>query len=120
MSDDFVVRSLVLIFFKEIGSSGKCDLCDIFFYLISSHTKTGINEFQGFFFRIDNDFDFFLIIIRESIFTHHFQLLQLGNCITAVGNQLAEKNIVVRIKPLFYDWKNVFAVNGKASCFFAH
>jgi len=120
MSDDFVIRGLVLIFFKEIGGAGKCDLRDIFLSLIGSHTKTGINKFQRFFFRIDNDFDFFLIIVRKSIFAHHFQLFQLCNCVTAVGNQLAEKNVVIRIQPLFYDWKNIFAVNGKASCFLAH
>ena len=47
MTDHLVICCLIFIFFKELCCSGKCNLCNVFFYLIGSHTNTIINEFQG-------------------------------------------------------------------------
>ena len=75
MSDDLIIVGFVFVLLQELGCSGESDLCDIFFYFIRCHTKTVIDKLQGFLFRIDDHFDFSFIIIRESIFSHHFQFL---------------------------------------------
>ena len=75
MTDHLIIRCFILIFLKKLCGTGKSDLCDIFFYFISSHTKTIIDEFQSLLFRVYNNLDLSFIIIRKCIFSHHVQLL---------------------------------------------
>ena len=84
MANHLVVICLILIFFQEIRSSRKSNLRNIFFYFLSRHSKTRINEFQGFLFRIYNNFYLCLIFFRKRILSHHLQLFQLRNGIASV------------------------------------
>ena len=95
MSDDLILVRLILILCKEIGCAGKCDLIDIFFNLICRHTKTVINKFQSLLIRIHKYLYLGFIFLRQSVLSHHIQLLQLCDCITSVGDQLTEENIMV-------------------------
>ena len=111
MSDDLVFVCLVLIFLQELCCTGKCDLSDVFFHLVSSHTKTGINELQCLLFRIHDHFNLVLMSFRECILTHNLQFFQFGDGITSVGNHLTEKNVMVRIQPFLDNRKNIVAIN---------
>ena len=75
MSDDLIIICFIFVLLQKLGCSGKSNLCNILFYFIGCHTKTGIDKFQGFLFRIDDHIDFIFVIIRESVFSHHLQFL---------------------------------------------
>ena len=75
MTDNLVIVCFVFVFLDEISSTGKCDLVDIFFDFVSSHTKTVINEFQSFLFRVDDYADLSFVIIWQGIFAHHIKFL---------------------------------------------
>ena len=111
VSDHIILCCLIFIFFKELCCSGKCDLCNVFFYFIGCHSKTIICKFQSLFFWIDFNFDRRFIIIRQLVFTHHIQFLQFCDCITSVGYQLTCENIVIGIYPFFNNWENVFTAD---------
>ena len=111
MSDDLIGIALVLIFFDEIRSTGKCDLVDILFHFVGGHAQTVILEGQCLLLRIHDDIHTSLIPFGKRIFSHHVQLFQLGHGIAAVRDQLSVENIVIGIQPLFNDRKYVFTVN---------
>ena len=69
------------------------------------------DEVHRLLFRIDNDFNLWLITLREFILAHHIQLFQLGDRITSVGHQLTDKNIMIRINPFLNNRENIFAVD---------
>ena len=75
MTDHLVIRCFIFILLQKFCCTRKCDLCNIFLYFISSHTNTIIDKFQSLCFRIYNDLHCRFIIIRESIFSHHFKFL---------------------------------------------
>ena len=95
MANDLVIICLVLIFTDEVCRSGKSDLVDIFLHLICSHTDTIIGEGQCLCFRIHYNIDPCLIILRQLVLSHHIQLLQLRDRITAVRDQFSVKDIVI-------------------------
>ena len=111
MTDDLIVICLVLVFFDEVSSTGKCDLTDIFFDFVRSHTKTVIDEFQSLCIRIYDNLDLWSVILRKLVFTHHFKLFQFGNGVTAVTDQLAVENVMVGIEPFLDDRKKIIAVD---------
>ena len=111
MTDDLILVGLVLIFLHKLCCAGESDLGNVLLYLIRCHTKTVIDKLHGFGFRIDDNLDLCLVIIGKLIFAHHLKLFQLGDRVTAVGDQLTHKNIVVGIQPLFNDWENIIAVD---------
>ena len=120
MSDDLILVGFVLILLQELRSSGKRDLRDVLFHLIGGHTDTVIDELQRFLVRIHNHFDLALVILRKRILAHDLQLFQLCDGVAAVGHHLTDKDIVIGIKPLLYDRKNVFTVNRKTAMFLTH
>ena len=61
MTYDLVLISLILILLQKVSSTRKCDLIDIFFNLVGSHTDTVINDLDGLFFLVDPYFDLILI-----------------------------------------------------------
>ena len=97
MTDHFICICLVFVFLKKSSRTRESDLCDVFFDFVCCHTKTGINEFHSFFFRIYDNLNRSFVIFRKSIFTHDFQFFQFGDGITSVGYQFTDENIVVRI-----------------------
>ena len=120
MTDDLVLCCFVFVFVQKISCSGKSDLCDVFLDLCSCHTKSVIDEFQCFFVRIDNDFNFLFVILRVFVFAHHLKLCKLCDRIAAVGNYFTDKDVMVGIQPFLDNRKNVFTVDGKTSCSFTH
>ena len=111
MSDHLIICRFIFIFLKELGCSGKCDLCDIFFYLFRSHSQTIINKLQRLLFRIHQYLDLAFVIVRKLIFSHHIQLFQLRDRIAAIGNELSHKNVMIRIHPFLNDRKYIFTVD---------
>ena len=111
MSDDLIFVSLIFIFLQKLCRTGKCDLSNIFFHLISGHTKTGINEFQCLLFRIHDHLDLVLVSFRECILTHNLQFFQFGNGITSIGNHLTEENVMVGVQPFLDDRENIVAID---------
>ena len=111
MSDHLIICRFIFIFLKELGCSGKCDLCDIFFYLFRSHSQTIINKLQRLLFRIHQYLDLAFVIVRKLIFSHHIQLFQLRDRIAAIGNELSHKNVMIRIHPFLNDRKNIVAID---------
>ena len=86
VTDNLIFISLIFIFLKEFCSTGESNLSNILFNFICSHTDTIINKLQSFFLRINDNFNLALEIIRKRILSHHFQLFQFCNSITAIGN----------------------------------
>ena len=120
MSYDLVGTALILVLFDEIGSAGKCDLGYILFDLISGHSESVIGYGNGLGSGIDLYAYSALEAFGKLILAHHVELLELGNGITSVRNQLTIENIVVRIHP-FLDYREyIFAVYRKISHFFVH
>ena len=120
MSDDLILCCFILIFIQKVSSTGKCNLRDIFLDLCSCHAKTGINKFQCFFIRVDDDFYFLFVILRVFVFAHHLKLCKLCDRVAAVGNYFTDEDVMVGIQPFFDNRKNVFTVDGKTSCSFTH
>ena len=111
MSDDLILIGLVLVLLDEIRRTGKSDLVDILLHLVRRHTDTVINKLERLLLRVHDHLNLRLITVGQGIFPHHVQLLQLRNCITAVGDQFPEKDIMVGIQPLLDDRENIVAVN---------
>ena len=44
MTDNLIVIGFIFVFLDEIRCTGKCNLVDIFFYFIGSHSKTVIDK----------------------------------------------------------------------------
>ena len=78
MTDHFICICLVFCISQEKAvAPEESDLCDVFFDFVCCHTKTGINEFHSFFFRIYDNLNRSFVIFRKSIFTHDFQFFSL-------------------------------------------
>ena len=120
MTDDLIVIGLVLVFLQEISRAGKGDLVDVFLDLVCRHAQSGIDEFQCFVLRIYHHADAVFMSLRIGVFANQGKLFELRDSVAAVGNQLAEKDIVVGIEPLFDNRENIFTVNGKASMCICH
>ena len=120
MADHLIRVCFVFVFLQELGSAGESDLGNVFFDFVSRHTKTGIDEFQGFLIRVYNDLDGCFVVIRQCIFAHAVQLFQFGDGIAAVGNELADKDVVIGIHPFFNNRENIVAVDRKISMFRTH
>ena len=120
VADDLVIVGLVLILLQESGRAGEGDLVDIFLHLFGGHAKSGVDEFQGFLFRVHDHADAVLVAFRIGVLADEGQLFQLGDGVAAVGHQLTEENVVIGIQPFFNNRKNIFAVDGKTSMLICH
>ena len=97
MTDHLIICCLILIFLKKFCCTGKSDLCNIFLYLICSHTDTIINKLQGFLIWIYDNIHCRFIAIRECIITHNFQFSQFGDCVTSIGDHFSYKNVMIGV-----------------------
>ena len=86
VTDNLVFICLVLVLLKEICRTGESNLCNILFHFICCHTDTIIDKLQCLLFRIHNDIYTELLTFLKLILTHHFKLLYLCHCITAIGD----------------------------------
>ena len=86
VSDDLVLVCLILILLEEIRRAGESDLVDVFLYFFRSHTKAVIGNGDGLILRANLYRDLSFETIRQCILTHHIQLAQLCDRITAVAD----------------------------------
>ena len=84
MADDLIVICLILVLLDKVCRPGKSDLVDVLLDFLRRHTKSGIDEFERLFLRIDNDVDILLHTSGVFILSHHFQLIELRDRITTV------------------------------------
>ena len=112
MADDLIFIRLALILLKEFGSSGESDLRDVFHDFIRRHADTVINELQCLFIRVDDNADLIFVSFFGLVFANAFQLSQFRNGIAAVCNLLADKDVMIGIKPFLDNRQHIFAVNG--------
>ena len=111
MTDDLVIRSFVLIFLDKIRGTGERDAVNILLHLVRRHAQSVIDHLDRLVLRAHNDLDLCLVIIRQGILSHHIQLLQFGDGVAPIADQLAIKDIMIRIQPFFNDRKQIFAVD---------
>ena len=111
MTDDLIIAGLVLVLLHESFRAGKCDIVDVFLDFVSSHSQTVVSDFDGLLLGVDFNVDPGLIAFRKLIITHHIQLFQLCDGVTAIGDQFPVKDIVVRIQPLLDDREHIFTVD---------
>ena len=71
MTDDLVVICLVLVFLNKVCGTGESNLVDVLFHFISRHTKTVIDDLNGLLCRIHKYLNLRLVILGQSILTHH-------------------------------------------------
>ena len=108
MSDNAVAGS-VLIFLKEIFRARKRYLRDIFFYLIRGHADTVILNRESLGFFVYKDVDTIFFVGLRLGFAHLDELFELRDCVYAVGDDFAEEDILIGIKPFFYNGHHIFA-----------
>ena len=84
MADNLIVIRFILIFFQKVVCAGKCDLVNVFFYLVCGHAQPVVGEGNGFGVRIHLNFHFWLVIVRKFVLAHHIQLFQLCDGVAAV------------------------------------
>ena len=111
MTDNVILVRLVFIFFKECSRTGKRDLCNILFHLVSRHAKSGIRKADSLRFRIDYHVDGILMIIRILVLAHDLKLVQLRDRVTRIRDHFTHKDIVIRIQPLLNNRKHILAVD---------
>ena len=111
MTDDLVFVCLVLIFCQEILCTGKCDLVNVLFHFLGSHTDTIILDGDRLVLGINGNLNLILRLPRLLILAHQRQLFQLRDRVASVGNQLTIENIMIGIKPFLNDRENILAVD---------
>ena len=120
MTDDLVIIGLVLILLQEILRAGKGDLVDVLVHLVLSHAETIVCEADAFLVGADLYLDRILFSLRLAEIADQGQLLQLRDRVAAVGHHFTHENIVIGIKPLFYNRKDIVAVDRKIAAFCRH
>ncbi len=75
MTNHIVFRSLVFVFLKKFCCAGKCNLGNVLFHFLGSHSQTVVREFQGLLFRVHLYLDGRLVVVRQLVFSHHIQFL---------------------------------------------
>ena len=115
MTDDLVLAGLIFILVQEVDRTGKCDLVDVFFDLFLVHTDTVIDHADRFLGRVDDDGYLECLVVAEFRLAHHGELLQFGDRVTAVGDELTDEDVMVGIEPFLDDREDVFAADGKVS-----
>ena len=115
MPDNAGIFSRILIFLQKLFCSRKRDLVDIFFNLFAGHPNSLIFDSQRFRIFINFHFDDWVAIFHLC-FTYCGEVFQFGCRICRVRNQLTKKNLVVAVKKLFNQWKNILHRYINTSC----
>ena len=112
MTDDAgILLGFFLVFCQKFLCARKCNLGDVTLDLVLGHTDTVIRNDQLLFIVVDGDNHLRLIAFLFRCFPDAAQAFQLFDCVTAVGNNLSQENILIRIQPLLNNWKYVFGIN---------
>ena len=96
MTDDPVAGGF-LVFFEKIFCARKGDLRDIFFHFVGSHADAVVLHGQRFGLLVNEHVDAVFFAFGRLRFAHFRQLLELGDGVHAVGDDLAKENILVGI-----------------------
>ncbi len=100
----------------EFRGAGKGHLIDVFFDFISGHANAVINNREGFGLFVDFDLNFEFGLCFFGL-ANYGQMAQLRNGINAIGDQFAQKDLLVVIEPFFDNRKNIFHLHGDGSRF---
>ena len=115
MSDNSCIFRRILIFFKEFLRTGKRNLVDVLLNFLARHPKTLILDGQRFRLFINFHLDDRIAIIHFR-FTDHGQMFQLRRCIRRVGDQFTKKDLVITVKKLLDQRKNILHRHINTSC----
>ena len=106
MTDDFVVTiCFFFVFGQEICCAGEGDLVDVFLDFLVGHTDTVIHDLHDFFVFVQYHMNGKVFISGDVVcFPHDHQLFQFGYCVTGIGYQFTDENILIGIEPFFDNW----------------
>ena len=104
--DAFAARLLVL--FQKVGRARKGDLGDVLFHLLLVHADAVVFHAQCAGVFVDGDLDAVLRIVCRGL-AEIDELFEFRDGVDAVCHDLAQKNVLIRIQPLFDDGHHVFA-----------
>ena len=107
---------LVLVFFHELFGARECDLVDVAVDFIGCHADTAVGYGQRLFLLVDGDMD------REVAqfaldFAERRKGFQLLGSIYGIGNQLTQKDFVIRVEEFLDYGEDVFRRNSDFSVF---
>jgi hypothetical protein len=83
---------------NELGGSGLGDNTEVSLELIASHTHTGIADGQSLGLLVDGNADLELLNLAQRSLVGECQILDLVQCISAVGNQLTEEDLTLGVQ----------------------
>lgn len=112
--DTFAARLFILR--QKVCRSRKSDLRNILFDLLFGHADPVILNGERFRILVDPHVDAVAALIR-SAFAHIGKFFELCDRVRRVGDDLTDKNIFIRIQPLFDDGHHVFAGDLNISLF---
>ncbi len=115
MSDNTSIFCRIFIFFKEFLSARKSHLIDILFNFLTRHPDSLVFDGQRFCILINLHLDDWVPVFNLR-FTNCCQVFQLRCRIRRVRNQLTQKNLVVAVKKLFNQRKNILHRYINTSC----
>ena len=98
----------ILILVKEVVGTTEGYLVDVLVNLLLRHTDTAVADNQFFLVNLHLDGKVAQLTFELAARRQGFQLLR---GIYSIGNQLAQKNLVIRIKEFLNDRKDVFGLN---------
>ena len=106
MADDVV--GIVLVLLEEVGDTREGDLVDILVDLLLGHADTVVADGNGAFVGIEihTDGEVAQIALEIALLLKGLHLLR---GIDSIGNHLTEEDLVIAIKKLLDDWKNVLS-----------
>ena len=111
MSDDAVVFGILsFIFINEIESAGERNLTQILIKLLLCHSDAVVRYGYRFVLLIGLH-GYTIIVIYIGHLSERTQSAELRDCVTGIGNDLAQENILIRIEPFFYDREYVLGFN---------
>ena len=105
---------VALIVLEEFLRAGESHLIDVFLHLVSGHTDAIIAEADLPRFLVHGDGDLVLVLAAGG------EHLLLGDGIAAVGNQLADEDVLVRIQPALDDGHDILRMDGNVALLQSH
>ena len=109
--------AFALVFLYEIDCARESNAADIFVKLLFGHTDTVVADGQraGIFIKRYGDA---IVIVGSLAYSERFKSLELCYGVGSVRNYLAKENILLGIKPLFYNREYMLCINGDTALFY--
>ena len=104
---DDALSARFFVFFEEVRSTREGDLRDVFFHFLFGHTDAVVFDGQRSRLVVRRDDDPIAFVFRS--FAERDELFILRDGIRCVGDDLPQKDVLIRIQPLFDDGHHIFA-----------